>query len=145
MEEFSKEIFGERLKEIAQKDFGGVGKLASKMGHNNLSLYTTAVQEPKATFIHKLLTAGVDIIFLFTGKRGISMDAETEAKFQEMEGRLTKLESKLFRVTEENEKLKDENAEQAEEIRRLRVQSEQTIVLSINEQNHGKPLKRRHK
>ncbi|MEW6507218.1 MAG: hypothetical protein AB1432_05675 [Bacteroidota bacterium] len=110
MDEFSKEIFGERLKKIAKDDFGGIGKLASKMRHNNLSLYTSAVQEPKATFIHKLLVAGVDIIFLFTGKRGATVDDETKKKFEEMEQRLQKLESKLFRLTQENEELKEENA-----------------------------------
>lgn len=121
MSDFSKEIFAERLKEIAKKDFGGVGKLASKMEHNNLSLYTSAVQEPKATFIYKLLKAGVDIIFLFTGKRGISLDQEIKDEFAKLHDRIEKLEATLYRLQEENITLRNELEEKEGEIKVYRV------------------------
>lgn len=97
---------------------------------SNLSNYTKkSAQEPKATFINKLLVAGVDIIFLFTGKRGVTVDNETKNKFEEMERRLQKLEAKLFRLNEEQEELKVENKKLKEENARLRDQSNQDIFV----------------
>ena len=124
-DEFSKDIFSARLKEDSKRLGLDLGQLGKNAGIGNLYLYTQNNSKiPRADTLWKLASAGIDINFLLTGKRGALMDEDTKKRFEELEVRITTLESKLFRENEENERLKEEN-------KRLREQFEKDVVLRI--------------
>ncbi|MGE5410072.1 MAG: S24 family peptidase [Clostridiales bacterium] len=64
------EDFSKRLKKFANSSYGGVGKLAERLGitQPQLSNYTSGNREPKASFLNSLAQIGCDVNWLLTGQ-----------------------------------------------------------------------------
>jgi hypothetical protein len=124
---------GLRLKDFAKKKFGSVAELERLLRKPPafFQSYIGGRSFLGGEILMQLAERGCDINFLLTGKRGISVDEETKKKISDMEQRLEKIESKMFRLLEENEKLKDVIDEKDKEIERLSVQSEKTLTLDV--------------
>jgi len=71
LEEFQIINFAKRLKELAKTEHGGVIGLAAKLNMRQpaLSNYTSGSREPRAQFLYKLATLGVDLHWLLTGEK----------------------------------------------------------------------------
>ena len=128
---------GLRLKEFATKKLLSLAELSRLLGMNNpqgLNPYTSGKSILGGELLSKLAELGCDINWLLNGSPTASMVKEpeetaTDYKIKALEGRITKLESKLFQVTEENETLKEEN-------KLLKHSLDQNIDSSKSERNN---------
>lgn len=112
---FSKKIFSEKLKLEAERLGKNLDLLGKDAGIANLYLYTQKESKiPRADTLQKLADIGVNINYLLTDEPPAILVKENpnnqyDYKIKALEERITKLESKLFQLTEENEELKKEN------------------------------------
>ncbi len=139
MEGFQIKYFSERLKEIARKDFGGNNGLAEAISVSPqiISNYTQKdAREPKASFLAKLSSVGVDLNYLLTGERGKLLNGEILERIKKLEENNIRLEREVDELKEYKElslKLLIENRSLADEVEQLRVQSEKDIALHVPE------------
>lgn len=138
MEGFQIKYFSERLKEIARKEFGGNNGLAEAISVSPqiISNYTQKdAREPKASFLAKLLSVGIDLNYLLTGERGKLLNGEILERLKKLEENNNRLEKEVEELKEYKElslKLLIENRSLSEEVEQLRVQSEKDIVVDVH-------------
>ena len=102
MEEFDKEGFSERLKEVAIVQFGSIKNLSEKSGVANISMYTQKnAREPRASTLAKLAEVGVDVNYLLTG---ISAQVKTNtSEIQKLKAEIYDLRVIVSELSEKRE------------------------------------------
>ncbi|MFZ1291064.1 MAG: hypothetical protein WAR79_13290 [Melioribacteraceae bacterium] len=92
MEEFDKDGFSERLKEVAIIQFGSIKNLSEKSGVVNISMYTQKnSRQPRAETLAKLANVGVDVNYLLTGN---------SAQIKKNTEEITKLKAEIYDLRE---------------------------------------------
>ena len=102
MEEFDKDGFSERLKEVAIVEFGSIKNLSQKSGVRNISMYTQKnAREPRAATLAKLANAGVDINYLLTGNS--AQIKSNTSEIQKLKAEIYDLREKINELSKKNE------------------------------------------
>jgi len=143
LEDFQIKYFAERLKEIAKNDFGGVGKLAEKIGLTNLSPYTAKnPKEPMTRLLYRFASVGIDINYLLTGEIILKKE-DFEERFSLLEARILELEAENYRNIKRIEKLSENELKLTKEKEALESDKEVLLsqVVTLNKNACTKALK----
>ena len=109
MKELELKIFGARLKKVAQRDFGGVGKLGELLGLKNISNYLNGSREPGLRVIYRLHQVGIDINKLLETEERAKMEKTKEKELEETKNENDKLKIMIYDMNEKILKLEKDN------------------------------------
>jgi len=106
MENITKEIFSQRLKEEIKAKYKNIKEFAATIEHKNISVFTSGIRLPGTILLNKFALAGIDIHYLITGEK-IDMEIN-DRKLAELEKELKELKAEIYDLKKVNEKLIDE-------------------------------------